>query len=462
MNTATVLIVDDTKSDLFFLQGHLEDWGYTPLLAYSGVEALKVLNNHAVDLIVSDQEMEEMDGIELLKQVKRQIVTIPFIMLTAHGDITKAVTAMKYGADDYLSKNEYDPAQFQAKIARLLGYRVVQEKPPQEFQAFRDILTTSHTMKNVFTFALKVAKNSRTTVLIEGESGTGKGLLAMAIHRISVGARRPFIHVNCATIPADLLESELFGYVKGAFTGADRDKPGKFGAARGGTLLLDEISEMRLDLQAKLLRALQERTYEPVGSNKKHRINCRVICTTNQSLRDMLAKGEFREDLYYRITGFPITMPPLRERKEDIPLLAAHFLKRFQHKNLPSPSGISEQALQYLIDYDWPGNVRELENCIERAVILTEKGPIRPSHLQAIPQTYNMCDASGGTESRLRLDQQTIQVAFTCRRDQFSLDTVINQTLRVVLKMCDNNVSEAAKVLKVGRKMFYRRGILAK
>ena len=462
MNTTTILIADDNQSDLFFLQGHLEEWGYTTLAAHDGVEALQLFSSHAVDLIVSDREMDEMDGIELLKRVKQANPAMPFIMVTAHKDMAKAVSAMKYGADDYLSKDRYTPDELQAKIARLLGYRTFQGHEQQELEAFHNIITKSSNMKNVFSFALKVANNPKTTVLIEGESGTGKGLLARAIHQASLGGGKPFVHVNCASIPPNLLENELFGHARGAFTDANRNKEGKFDAAKGGTLLLDEIGEMRLDLQAKLLRALQERTYEPVGSNQKRQVDCRVICATNQNLRELLAKEKFREDLYYRINVFPITIPPLKERKEDIPLLAHYFLERFQQENQKILTGISEEALKLLSNNDWPGNVRELENCMKRAVILADEGPIRPAHLMNIPQTYLLRNDSSGAKSTVRVDGTSIHIDFECPREGFSLDAVIEHTLRISLDMCDNNTSEAAKMLGIGRQMFYRRGIISK
>ena len=461
MNATTILIADDNQSDLFLLQGYLEEWGYAPLSADNGAEAFHLFNSHDVDLIVSDQEMDDMDGIELLKHVKQKNPAIPFIMVTAHQDVAKAVDAMKHGADDYLSKDEYTPDELQAKIARLLGYRIFQGHQQQKPEAFQHIITRSPKMETVFSFALKVAKNPKTTVLIEGESGTGKGLLARAIHEASAEAGNPFVHVNCAAIPPELLESELFGYVKGAFTGADRNKEGKFDAACGGTLLLDEIGEMRLDLQTKLLRALQEKTYEPIGSNKKRQVDCRMICATNQKLLALLNQGRFREDLYYRINVFPLTIPPLKDRKEDIPLLANHFLERFQQENQKAFAVLSDEALKLLGEYEWPGNIRELENCIERAAILVEEGQIRPSHL-TIPQSCQIRDELNGAESKLRIKENTIHIDFECAREEFSLDAVIEHTLRVVLKMCDNNASEAAKMLDIGRQMFYRRGIISR
>lgn len=460
MNTTTILIADDNQSDLFFLQEHLEEWGYTTLPSRNGAEALRLFTNHTVDLVISDREMDEMDGIELLICIKRVNPSIPFIMVTVHKDLDRAVSAMKHGADDYLSKDDYTPDELQAKIARLLGYRVLQEYQ-QEFEAFQNIITRSSKMKNIFTVALKVAKNRNTTVLIEGENGTGKGLLASGIHNASTRSKKPFINLDCTTISPNLLESELFGHVKGAFTSADRDKEGKFDAARGGTLLLDEIGEMRLDLQTKLLRVLQERTYEPVGSNKKRHVDCRIICATNKNLRELLRQGKFRKDLYYRINVFPITVPPLKERKEDIPLLAYHFLKRFQQENRKALTGISEEALELLIEYGWPGNVRQLEHCMERAVILTDSGQIGPAHLN-IPQNYQIFDELSGTESKLKFDDKTIHIDFVCDREQFSLDAVINHTLKAALKMCGNNVSEAAQMLGIGRQMFYRRNIIPK
>ena len=450
MERATILIVDDSESSLFLVRKQLEEWGYTVRSATGGHAALEILSIDHVDLILSDQKMPGMDGIELLFAIKEVRPDIPFIMLTAHGDISSAVASIRKGADDYLEK-PCEPEELRSAIARSLDYSRLRREHREitDFisrrHGFQAIVTHSPRMRTVIEMAKKVARNPATTVAIAGESGTGKEVLARAIHIASGLMESRFIAVNCASIPANLLESELFGHVKGSFTGADRDREGKFDMASNGTILLDEIGDMPLDLQAKLLRVLEERSYQRVGSNRPIRVDCRVITTTHRDLQEMVKSGGFREDLYHRISTFPITVPPLRERSEDIPLLACHFIDQFRREVGKPLPGISQAAMDTLCGYSWPGNVRELRNCLERAAILTDGELIRPDHLG-----IRASEVSSTTASDIHLD-------ITIPLSNFSLDTAIDRILAIVLARCHQNKSRAAELLKVDRKYFYRR-----
>jgi len=299
-------------------------------------------------------------------------------------------------------------------------------------------------MQYAIKLAAKVAGIPNAPVTIFGESGTGKELLARAIHHNAGCVESRFVGINCAAIPAPLLESELFGHVKGAFTGADHNRQGKFDMAQQGTILLDEIGDMSPDIQPKLLRVLEERCYESIGSNKITDINLRVIATTHQDLGKLVTYGKFRRDLYHRINRFPIFLPPLRERKEDIPLLADHFLEKFrQELGKPLP-GISKAAMQVLMEHPWPGNIRELKNLIERAAIITDSELIRPDHL------------ASNTRKARRQDTDMVHLDIRISSDEFSLDAATEQIKDIILKRCDGNKSKAADLLKVNRKRFYR------
>lgn len=315
---------------------------------------------------------------------------------------------------------------------------------------FPNIITRSPQMLAALRLAAKVAKSPTTAVAIYGESGTGKELLARAIHIASGRKENKFVGINCAGIPPGLLESELFGHVRGAFTGADTNRDGKFGMAREGTLLLDEIGDMPLALQAKLLRVLQEYVYEKVGSDKKIKTNARIVTTTNRNLEELVKVGQFREDLYHRINAFPITLPPLRKRKEDIPLLVDYFLDSFQKEIGKPVPGISEAAMELLGNYHWPGNIRELKNCIERAIIVSNKELIRPDHLTLRRKVER-------SENRHFDDDNKIRINVALDIEDFSLEAVVDHTLKVVLEKCGNNKARAAELLGVDRKIFYRR-----
>jgi DNA-binding NtrC family response regulator len=450
MEQPVILIVDDTESSLFMSKLQLEEWGYAVLTAASGRDALATLATERVDLVLSDQVMPGMDGIELLRAAKELNADLPFIMQTAHGSIHKAVVSIRKGADDYLVK-PYAADELRAAVERALSYSRLSREHRElteylsSVRGFQTIVTRSPIMGAVLDMAKKVALTPHTTVAIFGESGTGKEVLARAIHSASGLLENRFVAVNCAAIPASLLESELFGHVKGAFTGADRDREGKFGAARQGTLLLDEIGDMPLALQAKLLRVLEERSYHRLGSNRPVKVECRVITTTHRDLDKMVRGGTFREDLYHRISLFPLTIPSLRERSEDIPLFVAYFLDVFRHhlgKPLP---GVSQAAMKLMSDYPWPGNVRELRNCLERAAILTDGELIRPDHLN-IAGDVIPTDSPGN----IRFD-------ISIPANEFSLDAAVGRIMEIALEKCHGNKSRAAALLKVDRKLFYRR-----
>jgi transcriptional regulator with PAS, ATPase and Fis domain len=318
---------------------------------------------------------------------------------------------------------------------------------------FQNIITTSPVMKKALELAVRVTASPQTTVIIYGESGCGKEVLSRAIHYAGGGTPGGFVAVNCAAIPEALLESELFGHVRGAFTGADREREGKFSQARGGTLLLDEIGDMPLGLQAKLLRVLEGRTFEKVGSNETVTVDCRVIVATNRNLLEMVTAGRFREDLFHRINIYPITIPPLRERRDDIPLLVDQFLGVFrQHQGKPLP-GVSQKALEELRTYRWPGNIRELRNCMERAAILCE-GLIQPEHLCICT---NGDTGSAGTNSGLDLlAKRSITYHFALSSDMVSMEEVTRRVLDITLEWCKGNKSQAASLLKISRNKFYR------
>ncbi len=449
-----ILAVDDEPISLQILERHLHKAGFQPIAVSSGSEALETLERQpAVDMVVTDLVMPGMDGMQLIEQIKSRFENIPIIAVTANGSIESAVAAMKSGACDYLEK----PCSLDAlriAIRRTLDYHDVLRENEQMRTMLRDrftfqsIVTVNPIMKGQLELAARVVSAERTTVAIYGESGVGKEVLARAIHFAGRGMPNSFVAVNCAAIPEHLLESELFGHVRGAFTGADRDREGKFSAARGGTLLLDEIGDMPLPLQAKLLRVLQEHVYEKIGSNTLQPVECRVIVTTNRDLPALVAEGRFREDLFHRVNIFPLTLPPLRERREDIPHLCDHVLGQLrQHFGRPLP-GISQKAMELMQNYHWPGNVRELRNTLERAAILTDNELIRPSHLG-----LGYAAVSEGPSGD---PADTVRYALALPAAELSLDALTDEILSITLERCNGNKTKAAKLLKIARKNFYR------
>jgi len=387
---AYILVVDDERSTLDALSTILSREGHDVLTVASGQEALTQLQEEDLDLLLSDVKMPKMDGLALLRHVKAHHPGTVVIMMSGHQDVTAAVEAMKAGAFDYLVKpfgREDVLRTVQKGLAhRLLVVENLALKRQVRYQIARaHVIGSSPAWRKICEMVEQIAP-SRATVLISGESGTGKELIAALIHHLSPRADQPFITLNAAALPATLLEAELFGHEKGAFTGAQQRKPGRFELADGGTLFLDEIGDMPPEVQVKILRVLQDGAFERLGSTRTIRTDVRVVAATNKDLMQEVEAGRYRLDLYYRLNVITLQLPALRQRREDIPLLVVHFLRKYAEQNNKEVSGIQQQALQYLQHYDWPGNVRELENVIERAVVLAKEPIIGlaelPGHFQ--------------------------------------------------------------------------------
>jgi two-component system, NtrC family, response regulator len=380
MTTASILVIDDDDSLRKVIEFTLRQEGYQVLSCSGGTEGLQAFARARPDVVITDVQLGDMSGYEILRTIRKQRPEVMVIVMTAYGTIENAVEAMKLGAYEYLVK-PFSCDQLKILTTKAVRYQNLPDRsrPPsrQEARVFLSpIVGQSEQMQAIITLSRKVAA-SEATVLVLGESGTGKELIARAVHNASTRSQGPFVAVNCAALPKDLLESELFGHVKGAFTGAIKDRKGKFQQAGGGTLFLDEIGELPLDLQPKLLRALQERVVEPVGGESQA-TNVRVIAATNIDIEAAVGRGDFREDLYYRLAVVPVTLPPLRNRREDIPLLFRHFLEK--HAN-GSDTTVTASAMECLKNYNWPGNVRELENVAERTLILCSSPVIEDHHL---------------------------------------------------------------------------------
>lgn len=387
---ATILVVDDERNTREVLDLILHREGHTVLAVDSGYAALDYLRAQAIDCVISDVRMPGMNGLTLLQRVKAHDAGIVVVMMSGHSNVTEAVEAMKQGAFDYLVK-PFDKPQLLQTVQKALTLRTVLvenlalKRQMQDRIAHTQVIGSSPVWRHIRQLVEQVAP-SRATVLLSGESGTGKELVANLLHRLSPRAEQPFVTINAAALPSTLLESELFGYEKGAFTGAQLRKLGRFELANHGTLFLDEICEMPMEVQAKLLRVLQENTFERLGGTRTVQVDVRIVAATNKDLAQEVAAHRFREDLYYRINVIAISLPPLRKRADDIPLLVHHFLRKYNHQNQKAITAIQQQALQRLQAYHWPGNVRELENVIERAVVLAQGSTIGiaelPPHLQ--------------------------------------------------------------------------------
>jgi len=369
-----ILVVDDESLMREFLTESLMAQKYEVDSAESGERALELINNENYDLVLTDFKMPKVSGMEVLKKALEKAPDCKVVIMTAYGTVENAVEAMKTGAFDYIEK-PFSLDEILILVKRALDFRALEVENRRLHSELEDrygsgsIIGESPQMKEVFDVIATVSR-SRSTVLVTGESGTGKELVARAIHYTSPRKNGPFIKINCAALPAELMESELFGHDKGAFTGAIRRYYGRFERADGGTLLLDEISEMSPQLQAKLLRVLQEREFEPVGSSETVKVDVRIIATTNRNLPERIKAGEFREDLYYRLNVINIHLAPLRERLGDIPYLAAHFLEKYNNENGKAIEGIDDEVIETWRRYHWPGNVREFENAVERAVVM--------------------------------------------------------------------------------------------
>ena len=433
-----ILIVDNEKRMVGVLQAALTEAGREVLGAYDGDSALQVFEEEKPILVITDLKMEGMDGLELLRRIKEKSPQTEVILMTAYATAQTAVEAMKEGAYDYLIK-PFDTEELKTKVRHIVEKKSLEREnidlkaALRSKYAFENIVGGSGRMQEVFRLVERVAP-SDATVLLRGDSGTGKELIARAIHHHSPRDGKPFVVVNCAALPETLLESELFGYEKGAFTGADRSKPGHFELAGDGTIFLDEIGEMVMATQAKLLRVLQNREVLHLGGRKPIPIRARTIVATNKDLEKAMAEGSFREDLYYRINVFPIVLPPLRERREDIPDLVAFFLERSRFPN----KVIEGAAVEALMAYAWPGNVRELENVIERAFILAGEREIRLEDLP--PQIRDRTAASGGVE---------------IPEGGLNIEEVEKSLIRKALSKTEGNKSRAAELLGITRRKLY-------
>ncbi|HTO90929.1 MAG TPA: sigma-54 dependent transcriptional regulator [Candidatus Sulfotelmatobacter sp.] len=378
-----ILVVDDEQSMTQYLGIVLRKEGFEVITAGNGREAFERVKNDAPDVVITDIKMPGMDGIQLLQAIKKHEPALPVVIMTAYASQQSAIDAVNMGAFQYMIKNAKND-EIKLVVRNALEMRKVRQENQylkRELKKGHDekeIIGSSEEIVRVFRLVEKVA-DSDATIMIQGESGTGKELIAKEVHYGSRRASGPFVSINCGAIPRDLLESNLFGHVKGSFTGAVRDSAGLFQVAEGGTFFLDEVGEMPLATQVKLLRALQEREIIPVGGTQPVKIDCRLVAATNADLEREVAEGRFRADLFYRLNVIPIKLPSLRQRREDIPLLIEHFLKR--HAENGAAKTISKEATEILMKYDWPGNVRELENVIERAVILDESGRLEPEDL---------------------------------------------------------------------------------
>ncbi len=376
-NNGTVLVIDDEQAILQVMAGNLKQKDFSVVTAESALKGLKLLNNQIFDTVIIDYQMPQMSGLEFLDKLKELEIEVPVIMVTAYGTIEMAVEAMKKGAINYLTK----PINYE-EMAIMVKNAVDKQKLQKEVITLRQEVSDRYGLQNfigkndeiieLLEKALDIAETDA-TVLIQGETGTGKELFARAVHLNSFRKHKPFVKLNCAALPENLLESELFGHEKGAFTNAVKQHIGKFEQSHTGTIYLDEVGDISLTTQAKLLRVLQEGEFDRVGGNRTLRVDTRVIATTNKNLEEAVKGKEFRSDLFYRLNVVPIFLPPLRERKDDIPLLVEHFIKLYSIKNRKEVKKVSKNAMNILINYPWPGNIRELENTIERAVILEKE-----------------------------------------------------------------------------------------
>lgn len=444
---ASVLIVDDERSMRDFLKILLEKEGHKVAVAESGKRALDILDNQQVDVIVSDIRMPGMTGIELLEAVKGESPDLPVIMITAFASPDDAVLAMKNGAFDYITK-PFNVDEIKSVIESATN-KIQQTKKPEDLSnAFPEIIGNSREMLKIYDMIQRVAPTPA-NVLIYGESGTGKELVAQAIHKHSKVADQNFVPITCSAIPEDLMESELFGHVKGSFTGAICDKSGLFNEADNGTAFLDEIGELTPIIQTKLLRVLQEREIKPVGGTRSKRINVRIIAATNKVLEDEIREGRFREDLFYRLAVVPMRVPPLRERKEDVPMLVDHFLKKYSRLLAKEVQEISSYGLQVLMNYHFPGNVRELENVIERGVALAGSNIILPESLTFSGKTKPRGSETDSNEYTSLFQAAASEEELFDMGIEKIIDNLEKRLISHTLKKTNNSKMRAAELLQL-------------
>lgn len=446
MKDAAILLVDDNESQRRVIEFWLKEEKYDVASASSAEAALRLAAERPFDLVISDIKMPGLTGLELLARLHERAPEVPVILMTAFGTVSDAVAAMKLGAYDYVLKPLNEDA-LKVIAAKALEHRklITENRYLQAFAErvtrFENLIGHSKKMTEMFDLTRQVAQRE-STVLILGESGTGKELLAKAIHLNSPRRRGPFVVVNCGAIPENLIESELFGHKKGAFTGAITDRVGKFEAANGGSVFLDEVSELKPALQVRLLRVIQEREIDKVGETRPLKVDVRIIAATNRNLANLIEDGSFRDDLYYRLSVVTLQLPPLRDRREDVPLLAEHFLRRSCERYGLPLRHLEPQALELLISYNWPGNVRELENVIESSVVLSKREELTPDDL---PQNIR------------RQESRITKIYLDIPEDGISLEEVEKELLLKALEKAHGNQSKAARYLSVTRKtLIYR------
>ncbi len=446
-----VLIVDDEPNLRKILSAQLSRDGYDVLTAEDGEQGLHILREHHIDLVVTDLKMPKVDGMTLLRKAHEEDPDLPIVMITAHGTVDTAVEALKIGAFDYLTK-PFDKDEVRQIVAKALKTRMLAaadatagKAPGARF----GIIGASAGITELYALLERVA-DTPTTVLITGESGTGKELVARALHDHSSRKDKPFIKVNCAAIPKELIESELFGYERGAFTGAVSSKPGRFELANGGTLFLDEIGEIPVEMQVKLLRALQESEFERVGGIKTIRVDVRLVAATNRDLKKLIAGGSFREDLYYRLNVVPIRLPGLRERVSDIPLLVDHFLARFNERLKKHVTGVEPDAMDLLSSHAWPGNIRELENVIERAVLFCDAQKLRAQDLP--PEVRGALVTTQAPVTDAELQAALASEGGLKEHVKVAMNRLERELVGRALQQTGGNVTHAARLLKISRK----------
>ena len=432
---AKILIIDDDTSLRRVLEYNLQEEGYEVQAASSGEEGLYLFGQSQPNLVITDMKMSGMDGLLVLKSVKERSPETLVIIITAFGTVDVAVEAMKAGAYDYITK-PFNREALKLTVSKALQFSGLAEENKRlkselsDKADFRTIVGSSKEMEKVFEVIRKVA-DTEAAILITGESGTGKELVARSIHANSSRKNAPFVAINCAAIPRDLLESELFGHIKGSFTGAVKDKTGKFQSAEGGTLFLDEVGELPLELQPKLLRALQEKEVEPVGGTKVQKLDVRVLSATNLNIDNAITDGTFREDLYYRLSVIPIHLPPLRERRKDIPLLIRYFCSKHHNEKIT----FDKDALETLVMYPWPGNVRELENTVERLLIMRDSDVISLSELP----------------EKLKVNRSSGSAIVTLPDEGYSLEQLEREVVVEALERNSWNQTAAARFLRIPR-----------
>jgi DNA-binding NtrC family response regulator len=460
MKTKKILIVDDEESVRYSFRKLFREPGCEIMEAANGLEALSVIKKDVPDLVLMDIEMPGLNGLEAIQRIKALKPQLPVIIITAFGTSERVIGAMKYGAYEYLEK-PFDVARLKAVISEALEMKRLSDEDesleihPADTHTGEQIVGMSPAIKEVYKMIGRVAA-SDVSVLLSGESGTGKELVAKAIHRYSDRSDKPFIAINCAAIPDALLESELFGFEKGSFTDASHMKEGKFEMADKGTLFLDEVADMSLTLQAKLLRVLQEGTFERLGSNKVTKVDVRVISATNKNLENAIASRSFREDLYYRLKVITITLPPLRVHPEDIPLLTNYFLSRHCQEMKKPLVTVPPETMDGLLRYSWPGNVRELENLLKRALLMSKNNVITPDLIQSEISTITPVSPEIAPQSHSSLFPENIS-EFEGTLYKHVIEQVEREVIGKALSFCNGNQVKTAKLLGISRAMLIER-----